>query len=359
MYSLETLAHRIGARLGRPQDGQVWITGVASWQEAGPGQITLALKENIARRVAAGRAAAVVTRAELVQYLSGKPVLLSDQPRLAFGRLLALFSRRPVPSGGLHPTAWVAPSARLGKGVCLGPYAVVDEQAQLGDRVVVGAGAYVGIGVQVGEETVLGPHVVLYDGVVLGRRVLVQAGAVIGSDGFGYERTPDGFYHLPHMGTVVLEDEVEVGANSTIDRAMVGTTRIGRGTKIDNLVQVAHNVQIGSECLLAGLAGVAGSAVLEPRVTLAGQAGVADHAHIGAGTTVAARGLAAGTVPGGLLVSGVPAREHRQELRVLAATQRLPELLARVRALEQQVQALTAARQPFGQPEGGSDPIAR
>lgn len=339
-YSLGELALRLDVELHGPPD--LLITSVAAWDEAEEGSITLALTERIARRVAAGRAAAVLTSAALVPFLDGKPALVASRPRLAFARLLALFSKRPLPQPGVHPTAIVAADVHLGRDVTIGPYAVVESGAWIGDGAVIAAGAYVGAGARIGDETLIGPHAVVYDGVVLGRCVVLQAGAVVGSDGFGYERADEEIVHLPHIGTVVLEDEVEVGANTTIDRATCGTTRIGKRTKIDNLVQIGHNVVVGAGCLIAGQAGIAGSARLEENVTMAGQTGVADHARVGKEAVIAARGLAVGNTPGGRMLSGFPAHDHARELQVLAATRRLPELIDEIRALRVRVAELEA-----------------
>lgn len=339
-YTLGELAQRLDAGLHGP--AELPIRAVAGWDEAYAGVITLATTERIAREVGAGPAAAVLTSAELLPFVDGKPALVTARPRLAFARLLTLFSERPGVRPGVHPTAVVAPDAHLGRDVSIGPYAVVDDGAWLGDRVVIGAGAYVGAGVHVGDETRIGPHAVVYDGVVLGRRVILQAGAVVGSDGFGYERAGEEIVHLPHIGTVVLEDEVEIGANTTIDRSTCGTTRLGRRTKIDNLVQIGHNVTVGAGCLIAGQSGVAGSARLEDGVTLAGQTGVADHALVGQGAVIAARGLAVGNTPGGRMLSGFPAHDHARELQVLAAARKLPELVREIRTLRARVAELEA-----------------
>ncbi|MBE3578031.1 MAG: UDP-3-O-(3-hydroxymyristoyl)glucosamine N-acyltransferase [Limnochordales bacterium] len=339
-YSLGELARRLDTELHGPPD--LLITSVAAWDEAQEGAITLAMTERIARQVAAGRAAAVLTSADLLPFLGEKPALVASRPRLAFARLLALFSERPLPQPGIHPAAVVAPDAYLGRDVTIGPFAVVESGAWIGDRVVIAAGAYVGAGARIGDETLIGPHAVVYDGVVLGRRVVLQAGAVVGSDGFGYERAGEEIVHLPHIGTVVLEDEVEVGANTTIDRATCVTTRIGRRTKIDNLVQIGHNVTVGAGCLIAGQAGIGGSACLEDNVTLAGQTGVADHARVGKEAVIAARGVAVGYTPGGRMLSGFPAHDHAQELQVLALVRRLPRLVEEIRSLRARVTELEA-----------------
>ncbi|HHV55007.1 MAG TPA: UDP-3-O-(3-hydroxymyristoyl)glucosamine N-acyltransferase [Firmicutes bacterium] len=350
-FTLGELAKELGARLRGPAD--LRVRAVMSWEEAGEGSITLATTSRIAEAVARSPASAVLVGPELAGRVGDKPALVVDRPRLAFARLLSLFSSRPEPAPGVHPTAVIGKGVHLGEAVSIGPYAVIEDGAWLDDGVVVGAGAYVGAKARIGQGSRLGPHVVVYDGVILGRRVVLQAGAVVGSEGFGYERVdgpgaPGGtgegaIVHLPHIGTVVLEDDVEVGANACIDRATCGVTRIGRGTKIDNLVQIAHNVTVGPGSLIAGQSGIAGSAQLGAGVTLAGQTGVVDHARLGDGATVAARGVVVGETPGGRLLSGFPAHDHTEERRVMAATRRLPALLEEVRELRRRVEQLEKA----------------
>ena len=206
--------------------------------------------------------------------------------------------------------------------------------------VKIGAGTILMGGVYIGAETILGENCLVYPNVCIreqlqiGNRVIVHAGAIVGEDGFGFVTLPDGHVKVPHIGTVIIEDDVEIGANTAIERGTCGSTIIGRGSKIGNLVQVGHNVKLGENCLVVAMTGIAGSAIIGDRVTLAGQSGIAGHLTVGNDCVVAARGLVAGDLPPGSFVSGFPARPHRENMRVIAAQRRLPELMDRVKELE-------------------------
>ena len=263
-----------------------------------------------------------------------KPTLRARNVRAAFARVLAAFAPAPQPPEGIHPAAVVAADAQLGPDVTIGPCAVIESQVIIGPRTRVLAGATVGARARIGASSILHPGVTIYPDCVVGDRVIIHSGVVIGSDGFGYA-TEDGVHlKIPHLGRVVIEDDVEIGANTTIDRGTLGETRIGRGTKIDNLVQVAHNVSIGEGAILVAQVGVGGSATIGPGAILAGQAGVVDHQAVGARAIVLGRSGVTKDVPPGAMVSGFPARDHHEELRVQAAVRRLSDLIARVEALE-------------------------
>jgi UDP-3-O-[3-hydroxymyristoyl] glucosamine N-acyltransferase len=256
-------------------------------------------------------------------------------PGLALIELLGWFRPpAPAPPAGAHPTAVVAASAEVHATASLGPYVVVGEGASIAANAVLHPHVVVGRDCRVGERAVLHPHAVLYDGTEVAADVIVHAGAVLGSDGFGYQSRPSGHHKVPQVGRVVVEAGVEIGANSTIDRALLTETRIGAGTKIDNLVQVGHNVVVGRHCLLCGQAGIAGSTTLEDWVVLAGQAGVVGHVTVGRGVQVAAKSALMQSATPGQQLAGIPAVELREWRRMAMAQSRLPELLRRVRALE-------------------------
>jgi UDP-3-O-[3-hydroxymyristoyl] glucosamine N-acyltransferase len=253
----------------------------------------------------------------------------------------ALFPPGPVPAG-VDPTARLGPSCRLGPDVAIGPFALLGRGVSLGARTRVAEGVSLGDGVVVGDDTVIGPRVVCYAGSRIGSRVVLKAGAVIGGDGFGYLPGPGGHSRIPHLGGCVLEDDVEVGSNSCVDRGSLDDTVIGRGTKLDNLVQVGHNVRIGVGCLLMAGVGVAGSTRLGDGVILAGHVGVTDHLVLGDGARVAAKSAVFGDVPPHTAISGHPARPHRQFLRAQAALYRLAPII-------DEVERMVAKR-------GGGDP---
>ena len=328
------------------------VTGVAPLDTAGPHEISFLIDRRYAAAAKASRAGAFLVPPDAAGLPA--PTLRAEAPQLALIELLTLFHPAAAVPAGVHPSAAVARGARVDASASVGPFAVIEDGAAVGARVRVHALAYVGAGAEVGEDCVLHPRVVLYPGVRLGRRVVVQAGAVIGADGFGY--THDGTAHrkIPQVGSVRIEDDVEVGANTTIDRATLGETLIRRGTKIDNLVQIGHNVEVGEDSILVAQVGVSGSSRLGRGVVLAGQVGVADHVTLGDGVVSGAQAGIAADVAAGEKVLGTPARPVAQARRVWVAEGRLPELVRRLRAAERRLQRLEgqlgiAAPEPRGE----------
>jgi UDP-3-O-[3-hydroxymyristoyl] glucosamine N-acyltransferase len=343
-YRLDELAGWVGGAVrGDPARR---IRGVAPLDQAGPDE--LSFLTNPRYRQAAGSTAA---GAILVAPGSGleRPDLLEvAEPYLALARLLGRIHPPVRPRPGLSPDARVAPGVAVGHDVHVGPFAVVEAAAVLGDRVVVGAGCVIGEGCRLGEDTELRPGVVLYPGTRLGDRCLLHAGVVLGADGFGFATSSGRHHKVPQLGTVVVEDDVEIGANSAVDRAMLGETRLGRGSKIDDLVMIGHGVRLGAHALLAGQAGIAGSARLGARAILAGQAGVAGHLELGDDVVVAAKSAVFDDLPAGARVAGVPAVDHRRWRRVQALVRQLPELQRELRRLRARVAALEG-RVPGGE----------
>lgn len=329
---LTELAERIGARLFGGADATV--RGIAPIEEAGPGQVTFLANPKYARFVGETKAEAVIAK-EPVEGARTR-FLLTDDPYLAFARAVEIFHPATRLPAGISPLAAVHPSAQIGKEVTVSPFAVVEEGAAVGDRTVLYPGVCLGKGVRVGEDCLLYPHVVLYRDVRVGARVILHAGCVIGSDGFGFAPTPEGYRKIPQVGTVEIGDDVEVGANTTIDRAALGVTRVSRGTKLDNLVQVGHNVVIGEDTVIAAQTGISGSCRIGRRVMIGGQAGLAGHIEVGDGVLLGAKS----GVPGSLDASksrawsGIPAMPHRTWLRLAGLLPKLPELFRRVRRLE-------------------------
>jgi UDP-3-O-[3-hydroxymyristoyl] glucosamine N-acyltransferase len=272
--------------------------------------------------------------------LAGRDLLEAPEPYAALARLLELFhpTRRPRP--GVSPDARVGADTKLGRDVHVGDFAVVGDGCELGDRVVIGAGCVIGATCRIGEESELRPRVVLYPGTWVGARCLLHAGVVLGGDGFGFATTAEGHRKVPQVGRVVVEDDVEIGANSAVDRAMLGATRVGRGSKIDDLVMIAHGVQLGPRALLAAQAGIAGSSRVGQGARMAGQAGVSGHLVLGEGVTVAAKSAVLSDLPDGSFVAGIPAIDHRRWKRAQSLFRRSPERNSKLRELEQRVAAL-------------------
>lgn len=322
-------------------DGAHAIDGPASLEEATPREITFFAHAKYRKHLLTTRAGAVLVGAEVEVPRRDLVVLRCKDASAAFTRIVRAFApaepRAPV---GTHPSAVVDPSASIGAGASIGPQCSVGAGAQIGAGVVLHANVTVGDRAAVGEHSVLHPSVVLYPGVSVGARCIVHAGAVIGSDGYGFEPSASGWSKIPQYGTVIVGDDVEIGANTTIDRARFGATRIGRGAKLDNLVHIAHNVIVGEAALIIAQTGIAGSSRVGPRVILGGQVGVNGHVEIGAGARVAAQSGVFGDVPAGAEYLGFPARDRKDALRQLAAAQKLPELLERLKRLERRLGAV-------------------
>ncbi|MBI3077800.1 MAG: UDP-3-O-(3-hydroxymyristoyl)glucosamine N-acyltransferase [Deltaproteobacteria bacterium] len=335
---LRELAALVGGEVVGP--GEVEIAGVAGIDHAGEGDLTFVASARYARRLQTCPAAAAIATGPVPGLT--KPVLVGPNPYLAFARLLAYFHPPRRESPGVDSRAVLAPDVRLGRDVTIGPFVYVGAGSVLGDRVVLHPGVYVGERCVLGEDTVVHPNACLLAGSQVGRRVVLHPGCVIGSEGFGYARDGAAYVKIPQIGRVVLEDDVEVGANATIDRATQGETRIRRGTKIDNLVMVAHNVTIGEDTVIAGQAGIAGSSTVGSRVIIAGQVGIGDHLAVGDAAVLSGRAGVIGRVPPGGTWSGHPARPHREWLRREALISRLPGLQQALAALERRVRELEA-----------------
>jgi UDP-3-O-[3-hydroxymyristoyl] glucosamine N-acyltransferase len=328
---LRDLSERLGCRL--EGDGDCDVQRVAGIEQAGPGDITFLSNPRYAASLTGTRASAVI----LAEKAPSAPcaMLRSTNPYLAFARAVGLLTPAALPTPGIHRLAEVAASATIGEGSSIGPFVSIGDDAVIGRDVVLGPQVTVGRGAVIGDGCRLHSRVSVREGCRLGRRVVVQDGAVIGSDGFGFARRDDGSYEkIPQPGTVVVEDDVEIGANSTIDRPAVGETRVCQGVKIDNLVQVAHGVRVGRNTLLCAQVGVAGSATIGESVVLAGQVGVAGHLEIGDRVTATAQTGIPNSVDAGTVVSGYPAIPNRDWLKSSAVFRRLPELKKAVSDLQ-------------------------
>lgn len=314
------------------------VTGVSPLDRAGPTDLSLLAQARYLPYFRGTRAGAVlITPADAGEPgYDGARIVVPDVHRALAVVLPHLYPERQ-PEPGIHPTAVIAESAVLGAGVSIGPYAVVGEGSQLGAGVRVGAHTVVGAGCELGDDVVLHPHVTLYDGVRIGARTIVHSGARLGVDGFGYVFTDGMHRKVPQVGSCVIGADVEIGANTTIDRGSIGPTEIGDNVKIDNLVHLAHNVRVGERSIIVAQVGVAGSSVLGAGVTLGGQVGVSGHVEIGPGATLAAQAGVFGDLPGGAIYSGYPARPHKESLRAQANLFRLPKLIKRIQALERAI----------------------
>ena len=332
-FTLAELAAAVGGRVSG--DPKLRLAGVRGLEDAGPDDLSWVASERRASGARATRAGALL--APSVEAAAGRPAVIVESPALALARWLERFLPPARPRPGIAAGARVHRTARIGKGASVAAGATVAAGARVGPRTRISAGAYVGEGAEIGQDCLLHVNVVVLERCVVGSRCVLHPGAVIGSDGFGYVWDGKAHRKIPQVGIVRIGDDVEVGANSAIDRATLGETRIGRGTKIDNLVQIGHNVVVGEDAVLCGQVGIAGSARLEDRVTLAGQVGVNDHVTVGRGAVATGQAGVTGSVPAGAVVSGMPAAPHREFLKSSALAARLPELARRLERLEKRL----------------------
>jgi UDP-3-O-[3-hydroxymyristoyl] glucosamine N-acyltransferase len=340
-YTLEEVAAAIGARLAG--DGSLRVTGLAPLDRAGAGELSFFANPRYRGRALASGATALIVP-EGFPPDGDRILLVAADPYAAYARAALLFESAEPDAPGVHPTACLGRGVQLGDGVSVGPRAVVGDGVKIGAGAAVGAGCILAAGVEVGTGTRLGPRVVLLGGTRVGARCIVQSGAVVGSDGFGYASAPAGHRRIPQLGGVSIEDEVEIGANCTIDKGALADTRIGRGTKLDNLVHVAHNVDVGEHVLIVAQVGISGSTRIGDRAVLAGQVGVVGHVEVGAGARVGAQSGVTKSVPAAEEWFGYPARERRRAFRQQALVAKLPDLADRLRRLEARLAALEERR---------------
>ena len=323
----QAVADLVGGRL--LGDGGVVLHAIRPLDRADRGSLSLAVSNRYAEQLKASRAGAVLVPDSLAAVEGGPAarIVVRDPYAALVTAIGALFPPAETPAG-VDSTVRIGAGCVLGEDVSIGPFAVLGRDVRLGARCKIGDGASLGDGVTVGDDSVIGPRVVCYRETRIGCRVLLKAGAVIGGDGFGYLSDESGHHRIPHAGTCILEDDVEIGSNSTVDRGSVDDTVVGRGTKLDNLVHVGHNVRIGERCPLMAGVGVAGSTRLGNDVILAGHVGVTDHLTIADGARIAAKSAVFGDIPAHASFSGHPARPHRQFLRAQAALYRLAPIVS-------------------------------
>ncbi len=337
------LAELVGGRV--VVGGEAFVRRVSSIEAAGEGDLAFVEDEKLFEAARSCRASCMIVPEGSAAKLEGfgGGIVEAARPKLAFALAAEVLHQPQKLEGHVHPTAAVAEGARLGEGVYVGAGASVGEGATIGAGTQVHSNCVVGRGVNVGRDCVLRPNVVLYEGVTLGDRVVLHAGVVVGADGFGYVRDPAGVYHkFPQVGTVVIEDDVEVGANSCIDRGALGTTRVGKGSKLDNLVQVGHNVEIGERVVIAAQTGISGSTVIESDAVIGGQVGFGDHARVQSGAVI---GSQAGVLPGKIVRPGVwwgtPVQPLEEYKRLNALWGRLPRMREEIQELKRQLKELT------------------
>ncbi len=328
-------------------DNDIDIVGVAGIEEAAPGELTFVSNRKYIPYIKQTKASAIILGNDLPEVPI--PSLRTDNPYLAFARSLELFYSPPLPDRGVHPTAIIASDAQVGPDASIGAFVVVGKRCRLGARVTLHAHVVLYPGVVLGDDVILHSGVVVREDCEIGNRATVQNGGIIGGDGFGFAPAGDGTYHkILQTGRVIIEDDVEIGANTTIDRAAVGCTRISRGAKLDNLVQVGHAAQVGENSVLAAQVGVAGSTKIGKNVQAGGQVGFAGHQEIGDGAILTAQSGVHGEIAAGAVVSGSPGFENAQWRRAVIVFPKLPELQRQVRALEREVAELKAR---FAEPQ--------
>lgn len=334
----------IAARLecGLEGDPELEITGVAGIEDAQPGQLTFLSNRRYRLTASKTRASAIIVGKK--EEGISLPVLRADDPYLSFAHAIELFYSAPRYEPGVHPTAVVSKMARIPPDVHIGPFCFVDDDVAMGRNAILHSFVSIYRGARIGDDFFAHSHSVVREHCQIGNRVILQNGVIIGSDGFGFAREKNGSWHkMQQMGPAVIEDDVEIQANSAIDRATVGETRISRGAKIDNLVQVGHACTVGEDTLLCGQVGLAGSSVIGNRCIMAGQSAAAGHLHIGDGAVLTAQSAVSHDVPAGAIYSGSPGFENKSWLRATGVFHRLPELQRELRALEKEVAGLRVA----------------
>ena len=324
-------------------DANIAIRGISNIEDAQDGDITFAENDKLLSSAGRSRASAVIASTSSLSAaydLGNKTLIRVKNPRFAFAQALRIFAPEPKVYKGIHPTAIIGENVLFGHNASVHALAVIGDNVSLGDNCVIYPFAYLGDNVTVGDNCVIYPHVVLHDNTEIGNAVVIHSGSVLGTDGFGYMFIENRHHKIPQIGRVIVEDDVEIGANVTIDKARTGSTRIGAGTKIDNLVHIGHNVSVGKNCVIVAQVGVSGSVDIGDGVILAGQVGIKDHVTIGDGSIVCAKSMVIGDLPNSAFVSGMYGRPHGNEMRSQAIYGKLPELYKQIKDLEARLAAL-------------------
>lgn len=336
--SVAEIAARVQGKIeGNPQEV---ITGLAGIREAGEGDLSFVANSRYVALAAVTKATAVIVAEDWNRPCSATLIRVKN-PDKAFAETAQWLAPPPVNfTPGIHPTAIVAPSAKIGRKVFIGPHCVIEPDVAIGDRSVICAGCYIGHGSLIGEDCKFYPQVTIREHAQIGNRVIIHSGSVIGSDGFGYVQEGAVRKKIPQIGIVVIGDDVEIGANVTIDRARFGQTRIGNGVKMDNLIQIAHNVVIGDNCVIVAQVGISGSTTIGARTILAGQVGIVGHLEIGSDVIIGAQAGVPKDIPSGVYVTGSPAIPHEKYLKTQAHISRLPALKDKITLMEKRLAKL-------------------
>ncbi|HDN98147.1 MAG: UDP-3-O-(3-hydroxymyristoyl)glucosamine N-acyltransferase [Candidatus Omnitrophota bacterium] len=321
-------------------DNNVVITGISGIKEAKEGDLTFIANRKYLSLLKSTKASAVIVSPDINN--TGNATLIQvENPSLAFAKIVSLVGPEPIKfAPGIHPTAIIGENVSLGKGVSIQPYAVIEDGVEIGDETVIGAGVYVGHYTKIGKKCLIYPHVVIRERIKIGDRVIIHSGTVIGGDGFGFATVKGVHHKIPQIGTVEIGNDVEIGSNVTIDRARFDKTYIGNGVKIDNLVQIAHNVYIGDNTIVVAQVGISGSTVIGKNVIIAGQAGIIGHITIGDNAIIGGKAGVTKDVPPNVHVTGFPAREKWQDMRVHAYLRKQPELIEKIKKLEDRIKRL-------------------
>jgi UDP-3-O-[3-hydroxymyristoyl] glucosamine N-acyltransferase len=335
MKTIKEIASLIGGDV--VGDENVEITSVNGIREAQKGDITFLGNPLYKPLLNATKASAVITPKDIES--APRPIIRTDNPSLAFSKVIDIFNtkKEKLPQKGVNSLASIGAGVKLGKDVAIGPFVVIEEACDIGDEAVLFAHSYIGNNTKIGKSTKVYPNVTIRENSVIGNNVIIHSGTVVGSDGFGFIKIGGAHQKIPQTGIVVIEDDVEIGSNVSIDRARFGETHIGRGTKIDNLVQIAHNVKIGENCIIVSQVGVSGSSKLGKNVILAGQVGIVGHVDIGDNVIIAAQSGVSKSIPANSIMLGSPVRQISQQKKIYACIGKLPELFKTVRELKDKI----------------------
>lgn len=336
------IADLVGGKL--EGDPSVRVTGVAGIRDAQPGHVSFLEHPRYVDALKCTQASVLLLSSE-IEAPPGKVVIRVAHPSQAFGKLVESISPKPITfPKGIHPKAHVSPSSKVNPTASIGPFAVIEDGAEVGANTVIGAGCYIGHEAKIGDNCFFYSNITIRERCTVGNRVIIHPGAVVGSDGFGYDLVGGKYKKIPQVGIVQIDDDVELGANTTIDRGRFGKTWIKSGVKIDNLVQVAHNVIINENTAIAAQAGISGSTIIGKNVRIAGQVGIVGHIHVGDGSILGAQSGVNHDVPEGQFMFGYPAQEHKEAMKTHANIRRLPYLVAKVRKLEEQLKDLLSRK---------------